>query len=376
MKLLLCLPPKPLFMFKLVSKRWMSTISSPYFSSIWKPRPTSGLFVSLSSKGNFSIKYTYISLIQPKQNPVVPLQCLDFIKDSCGVEILQSCGGLLFLCRSRASESSLQYYVYNPTTKHFSTFPYPNLLDKCPRISCLNLSFDLSKSPYCQVIHIYGEYRSNIVFHIETYTFETNTWRYSGGPFVGPVGTSFSKGVFLNGTLHWPTDYSETSVCYDVYEKNIRKFPMPPLQSECGRNLNYFGEVGGKLHAIDFTECNASNFDVFVMENDYSCWFKKYHIDLDTVAQSFPEMVVYKPDPWTDNTRTFLRYKVHSIIETETPDSPSLVLYIHDDKFISLNLTDNTLLKLPDLSRRSSDQQKSYFRKSRAFQYVENPFWI
>lgn len=112
------------------------------------------------------------------------------------------------------------------------------------------------------------------------------------------------------------------------------------------------------------------------MENDYSCWFNKYHIDLDTVAKSFPEMVVYKPDPWTDNTTTFLRYKVHSIVETETPDSPSLVLYIHDDKFISLNLTDNTLLKLSDLSRRSSDQQKSYFRKSRAFQYVENPFWI
>lgn len=190
---------------------------------------------------------------------MVPLQCLDFIKDSCGVEILQSCGGLLFLCRSRASESSLQYYVYNPTTKHFSTFPYPNLLDKYPRISCLNLAFDLSKSPYCQVIHIYGEYRLNIVFHIETYTFETNTWRYFGGPFVGPVGTSFSKGVFLNGTLHWPTDYSETSVCYDVYEKRIRKFPMPPLQNAYGRNLNYFGEVEGKLHAIDYTECNASN---------------------------------------------------------------------------------------------------------------------
>ncbi|MCD7470403.1 hypothetical protein HAX54_010262 [Datura stramonium] len=53
-KILLFLPARPLFRFKLVSKRWMSLISDPRFSSLWKPESFPSALILESSSGKFS----------------------------------------------------------------------------------------------------------------------------------------------------------------------------------------------------------------------------------------------------------------------------------------------------------------------------------
>ncbi|XP_049403584.1 F-box protein At5g07610-like [Solanum stenotomum] len=134
--ILLLLPAMPLFRFKLVSKRWMSLVSDPCFSFLWKPEsfPT-----ALILHSPFLDYPCYC--IPDKTKSKASIRFFDFIiKDNPidNVVILNCCGGLL-LCRKRFFD----YIVCNPTTKEFHTLSNPNV-----ESVNMSLAFDHSISPH------------------------------------------------------------------------------------------------------------------------------------------------------------------------------------------------------------------------------------
>ncbi|XP_055804423.1 F-box protein At5g07610-like [Solanum dulcamara] len=177
-KILLLLPARPLFRFKLVSKRWMSLVSDPRFSSLWKPESFPTAFILQSPFLDYPCYY-----LPDKTKSKASIIFFDFIKD---VVILNCCGGLL-LCRKRLYD---KYIVCNPTTKEFHTLPSPN-------VESLNMSlaFDHSISPHYKVIN------------------------------VGYLG--HGKGVFFNGAIFWIFRGINSFCYFDIDREIIHSYQLP-----------------------------------------------------------------------------------------------------------------------------------------------------
>ncbi|KAA8535691.1 hypothetical protein F0562_030694 [Nyssa sinensis] len=107
----------------------------------------------------------------------------------------------------------------------------------------------------------------------------------------GPSDMVFDKALFWNGSIHWLSRQSETSLCFDTDQECLKTIPMPPIEEgENERTSCYFGESGGHLHLAVLSGSHSALLNVFEMEPDYSKWFVKYRVDLDSVVASFPEM--------------------------------------------------------------------------------------
>lgn len=192
-KILLLLPARPLFRFKLVSKWWMSLVSHPPFSSLWNPESFPIALILQSPFLDYPCYY-----IPDKTEPKVSTRFFDYIKD---VVILNCCGGLI-LCRKRLID---EYIVCNPTTKQFHTLPNPN-------VESLNMSlaFDHSVSFHYKVINvgfhflIHKESFSHCL-PIGIYSSNTNSWRRSRAKFPNSFSSylGHGKGIFFNGAIFW-----------------------------------------------------------------------------------------------------------------------------------------------------------------------------
>ncbi|EYU35218.1 hypothetical protein MIMGU_mgv1a024654mg [Erythranthe guttata] len=210
------LPIKSLVRFKLVSKRWHSLVTDPQFClmrSNTNPNPAVGLFLLSPTD---SISYDYVSLsINKSGNP--PFRKLDFDDEPRGVRILQSCNGLLLCCSNSARDCNKRYYVYNPTTKNFSTLPKLNGVGGISKRMCgMNLAFDPAKSPHYKVVCVRrlrsdsGEYR----YQFAVYSSEKGPWRKWGDPYT--AGVVFETGVYWNGAIHWISNGTTDSCYFDL----------------------------------------------------------------------------------------------------------------------------------------------------------------
>nr|XP_016496545.1 PREDICTED: F-box protein At5g07610-like [Nicotiana tabacum] len=168
-KILLLLPIKLLFMFKLVSTRWLSLISSRGFSSLWKPE----VFPSALILQSLSYDLQEPCCFPLNDNAKSSIRILDFFKDQRTdmVQIFNSCGGLILCCcvkQTLTGKCVNEYRVCYPTTKQFNSLPSPYMysLD-------LSLAFDHSKSLHYKVINV------GCFARIEIYSSETNSWRLS-----------------------------------------------------------------------------------------------------------------------------------------------------------------------------------------------------
>ncbi|XWS11279.1 hypothetical protein CRYUN_Cryun38cG0070500 [Craigia yunnanensis] len=137
------LPAKSVLKSKRVSKRWLSLISDPQFAvehtRLHVNLGPSGLYFYGSPFGfhNFDTNHNML---------MVPF--LSFLNVT-GIEILQSCNGLLLLLYH--FNSGFTYCVCNPTAKNFVTVPLPNATAN-RSIAWINLAFDPSKSTDYKVI--------------------------------------------------------------------------------------------------------------------------------------------------------------------------------------------------------------------------------
>ncbi|KAA8536820.1 hypothetical protein F0562_029298 [Nyssa sinensis] len=324
-QIFLCLGAKPLFRFQSVCKHWRSLLSNPLFLLDWKPKTVSGLFFRRFSRFyNPNIKFNFIPIHTENQynsNSIslckATLGSLNFANDSNGIKILQACNGLL-LCSSTGSiedDISHIYYVYNPTTKQFTTLPRP---------------------------------RSGGVL--------------GSGPEESRNIIQFKAGVFLNGAIHWPSSSTNRSLYFNVNEELLQTMPMPPTDdNKYPRSIRYFGESRGHLHLIEFYDSSTLQFNIFEMKMDYSEWFVRYHVDLNTVVT----VTATPPD-----------FFVLCLLRGEIEEDSALVLYMVG-QVISYNLNDKTSNKICDLKLRHSDV--AYLKEYKyliVHQYIETPFQV
>ncbi|KAM7481098.1 hypothetical protein LguiB_005681 [Lonicera macranthoides] len=121
--------------------------------------------------------------------------------------------------------------------------------------------------------------------------------------------------------------------------------PMPPIQGGAQvRIIRYFGVLQGQLHMIDYEDDSSLNFDVFVMEKDYSNWFVKYNVNLAALS--------WRLNPVGCLTQ---RFYVLSLVEDEEQSSV-LVMYVpYLEMVMSYNLKNEKLKKLCHLSLTPGD---------------------
>ncbi|KAK6117044.1 hypothetical protein DH2020_049187 [Rehmannia glutinosa] len=213
---------------------------------------------------------------------------INFIEDTWGIRILQSCNGLFLCCSDRGIKIYRKYYVCNPITKKYSTLPR----SKFWWLICgLYLAFDPSKSSYYKVICVReSEWYppKEHKYQLEVYSFEPGgcIWRKCGEPFMAPQ-VNFKHGVYWNGAIHWlSTTATGKSIYFNPDDQLMmpKVMPTPPILDDHFSTRNcYFGESCGHLHYIDVYRM-VTGFKVYEMNRDYSEWFCKYRLDLSNIV--------------------------------------------------------------------------------------------
>ncbi|XVE62459.1 hypothetical protein DITRI_Ditri06bG0119800 [Diplodiscus trichospermus] len=291
--ILVRLPTKSLLKFKLVSKQWLSLISSPNFGNTHtrflqdnrslKPQ---ALFLDVMYKKPPS-KFKFLRL-NPKTRR---LPLFDFI-DAQSIRILQSCYGLI-LCVSQ-SNNGKSYFVCNPVIKKFRMISFPKhgmvIGTKVTLYNHVgvNLAFDPVKSPHYKILSIWQEVFSKndhassttCQMYFDIFSSETDSWSVLKVKSPLRQGIKFDRAVLFNDAFHWDSSLKE-SLYFDPYSESLKTMPMPTVPETWNR---YFGESGGHLHIVATLGFSNIQFQIFEMEEDYSNWFLKYNLYLDAKA--------------------------------------------------------------------------------------------
>ncbi|XP_059670830.1 F-box protein At5g07610-like [Cornus florida] len=366
------LPAKSLIRFKSVSKAWLSFISTPRFSLLWQSHhhpKVSGLFfnplfrtetikyVSLTHSDDLRNQCDIATVINGGgENNSPPLFPHDIY-----ARIIDSRNGFLLVSFNKTQSCSIDwrrsYHVYNPTTKQFSTLPWPFPVTFTSSIGDnVYLIFDPLKSLHYKVVLVQAsEHGSACLIQIHIYSSETNDWRRSPldddiddfHPFPKSLNKSLNsvnlnKGVYWNGSIHWCSyDKEKTSLYFDVDQERFRPMPSPPYNA-------YFGESGGHLHNIINFDCRGSfHVNVSEMESDYSKWTTKYVVCLN--ARMVVPLALEDQMKMVVSNNTTL-----TLIHGEDEEDVFLVLIVltkMNYMIISYNIKENTLKKLGDVPR-------------------------
>ncbi|OVA10933.1 F-box domain [Macleaya cordata] len=392
-QVLLCLPVKSLFIFKSVSKQWLSIISDPHFIHNHCFRncslPIPGLLLS-KPWSSINPEFEFVFLDE-KPMGIVPYKTLPFAKDSIDIKILQSCNGL-FCCSSSnlSAGKSTTYYIYNPSTNHYNILPRSKFQERGSYYVCsVSLAFDPLKSPYYEVVLIGWVYRKpihpnineTVNYQIEMYSSKSASWSVSRNISVVPNDTLSRSGVFWNGSLHWISTSIESSLCFDINRELVKPMPLPSqslIPDGRDRRIGYFGECKGHMHlTVGCGPFMSTHFNVLEMEVDYTGWNVKYRVVLDTFAVAYPEVSRYADMQVWDLSP--YRYEFYVLLVEEDEESPKLVL-MTPDKVISYNLKDMSFKKIHDLAPiiheenstiRPGENSTWYLWRSNAYQYIE-----
>ncbi|KAM0966876.1 hypothetical protein ACFX13_022894 [Malus domestica] len=342
--ILLCIPTRALLRLKCVCKRWLSLISDPKFCdnhTFKNPYPNFSAFF------NTTMQQFYRISIQNNENTFKsPSKHPEFIRGlPRSLKILQSCNGLLLCCTSHEItnlRSTPTYYVLNPTTNHFVALANSPYATNSTSLLGVALAFDPSKSIHYKVICVQCIAGSVVSFQIEIYSSETRNWTLRKSTFDRPFHIDFSHGVYFNGAINWISRTSRLLHYHLDHEEGHGLVSRPPDYNVFRkREYIYFGESRGHLHLIEIYRPCFTQFDVMEMGRDYSGWFVKYHVDLDTITAKFPEMVPQHnlDDPSEENW--YYEFVVLFLVREENEEETAMFLYI-PCKVISYNLLDRT----------------------------------
>ncbi|WMV31103.1 hypothetical protein MTR67_024488 [Solanum verrucosum] len=353
-EILLRVPIRSLLCFKTVSKRWLSIITHPHFSVLCQPNPNRavGLFLTCPYSLPAKPQFDYVHF-DKKNPPKPPFKNLKFIKDSSGISVLQSCNGLMLCSNSPLRLAKTNYYVCNPTTKHYTALPKSVLETENSKIHGISLAFDPAKSPHYKVICVRDSVSSPQHYQIEIYPAQTGPWRLSGDPFIADV--NFSKGVYWNGSIYWiSTSGNLTCLYYNLDFERLGVMPMPHFPDDQGTTITYFGESCGHLHLTKISFYTI-RFDVYEMRRDDSEWFVKYKVDFE------------RPD----HELTYCSFTILSLVRGKREEDAFLVLAaVNDDKVMKYNLINKTFEKFCDYD--VDDERVFNCSTIGAFEYIES----
>lgn len=265
---LLFFPAKSLVKFKVVSKKWRSVISSPFFCRRHILHPSRRLQKTQSSFLLGLSDGPQFFLCNPTTRRLSPVPLL--VK-SGSVRILQSCNGLLFLkCRDTGYRDRNYYLVVNPTTaQQRDLSPLPHGASR----SALYLIFDPSLSPHYKVVCF--DYMANST-RFQLYDSETQKWRLGGETTDTTLG--FRNGIYSDGGICF-LRYRRSSSYRFVADNNVSMLPDPPRHHHSGdRRKNYTMESNGVLVYMTLT---CMELHVSEMKSSEKGWRIKYRIYMD-----------------------------------------------------------------------------------------------
>ncbi|KAL5569833.1 hypothetical protein UlMin_026408 [Ulmus minor] len=360
-EILLRLPIKSLLKFKSVSKHFLSLITHPRFSGRHSSHPSTAS--ALFFKRCVSVRTTEFNFInfnnRSSNSSPAPSRSFSFADERSCITILQSCNGLLLCSTSHRVESRRNYYVYNPTTKHYSILPrlpVPRTSTSSRTVYRMSLAFDPSKSPNYKVVCVRNCDSITGQFQIEIYSSDTGPWRLSGGSFPGDFDVRLDDGVYWNGSVHWLSSWG-TSLYFNVDEERLSEMPVPPLRipenyyDEIDKKFRYFGESRNHLHLIDNYEEETTCFDVYEMERDYSGWFVKFRVDLSEFLKAFPEIIPISQGPVNLQN---CQFSILCVVRVELDDESFMVLKIFG-KVLRYDFRTKAFYKLCDIEQDRSD---------------------
>lgn len=274
-----------------------------------------------------------------------------------------------------------KYYVFNPTTKHYSVLPQlPVRSGISTTILCLSLAFDPSISPHYKVVCVQICNFLETQYRIEIYSSEAGPWRLCSRTFQTPSperGANFhSGGVYWNGGVHWiSTRGAAKALYFNINEESLKEMHLPPIpkgwEDWNERKFGYFGESGGHLHLIGTChETSATRFSVYEMERDYSGWFVKFRVDLDEVSIAFPEMIhrfIFPQD------LANLKFRILCVVRGEGDEEDSYLVMHIPRGIVLYYLKTRTFKKVCDnVQYYEKDALLLYWQWSNAFQYIES----
>ncbi|KAK4282062.1 hypothetical protein QN277_013482 [Acacia crassicarpa] len=375
-EILLRVPAKPLLKFKCVSKQWLTLISDPQFcrSHTLRHHNPHALPSALLLNNNYrpSPHFQVVPLRTSNSvSPVVRVPYFDYLNVP-RVTILQSCNGLL-LCSSgflvTDDDRGFRYFVCNPTTKQFTVVNLPDR-EVRDRLITLNLAFEPSRSPHYRVISISsgisGVTDDGLSLEIRVYSSETDSWSECGVCFIASFSMAIHAGVYCNGAIHWSSQ-GEDSVYFEVDSQCLKTLPMPPDTEDWEyRTLAYFGESRGHLHLILVEPHQRVVFDILEINEDYSGWSVRYHVDLTPMQTSFPELIWY----FKEKNESF---SILCVLR-QPKEEDSMVVLVVDGRVMSFNLVNHTSRQLCDLELCVMPDGCAPFsyERSEAFQYFES----
>ncbi|GKD31037.1 F-box protein [Tanacetum coccineum] len=182
-EILLQLPLISLYLFKTVSKHWLSLITSPSFTlrlrnqRLPKIDPVCGLFLQQSDSSAFA----------PLDDRITASPFGSIITHAGShFSVSQSCNGLL-LCKN--IHTFRECLVYNPFTNIFKSIQLPLELHQynyCKDDTKFKLAFDPTKSCHYKVICVILTGGDSC--HIPTYSSKTGKWSITGIQFSAYIG--------------------------------------------------------------------------------------------------------------------------------------------------------------------------------------------
>ncbi|XP_022718766.1 F-box protein At5g07610-like [Durio zibethinus] len=340
-EILLRIPAKPLLNFKFVSKQWLSLISSSQFRLSHSRRhrdnaslTAAALLFHCDTSHNPSGGFHII----PFKSHCSRLSFFDYLKHPA-VKIMQSCNGLL-LCRSYDKYLCLKYFVCNPITKKFRIVSFPQVEGF---VYAVNLAFDPLKSVDYKIISIRRLIWVAPRFHIDIYSSETDSWSVKALSFTN---VWLKNGVFCNGAIHWESE-GKSSLYLDMENMCLKVMPMPVRMLDApegsySESNRFLGESWGHLHLAVTYKPLALQFNIFEMAVDYSGWFLKYRVNLETVMNGFPEMNSYPREEGGN------QISAACVIRSNKDEVSKVVVFVNG-KAISYDLNDGTFTSLCDL---------------------------
>lgn len=365
------LPTKKLLRLKLVSKQWLSLISTSHFSishtrflhnqHLLKP---SAIFIDVIYRQPPS---TFIHLPLNPAHIKRRLPPLDFINDAPDLKVMQSCTGLL-ICASGFGNPT--YLICNPATKKSKavTFPRPPALDY--ELVGVNLAFDPMKSHYYKIISVWQDVlverddENNCVrsmsrdFSMDIYSSETDTWSVSRIKFCSTQDIKFDHAAFLNGVIHWDSLGSE-SLYLELESERLLAISMPKQRRRYNNGLRYFGVSGGRLLHVAMAGRKPGGFHlvlfrIYEMLEDRSTWYIKYRIDLEDAMYPRNLYGLNYPNGWK-----LIWFAVHS----DEEQGDSLITLSKGGLTIKYDFKDGRyLIKSPKLWRQNKYDQLDYYR--------------